>query len=129
MGFYSATRETMDNLRRSIEVKPAEFRKIVAFLGRQETFTLEGDRYKRPLNPTLPDDLQEWHGRKNIYFMCQRPAQEHCVRVLLYSGLRQFQASGCHIRRRWSASFHELSAMHWQAGDTRSTVRICFARP
>lgn len=73
MGFYSATKETMDNLRRFIEAKPAEFKKIVAAFGKQDTFTLEGDRYKRPLNPALPDDLQLWHGRKNIYFICQRP--------------------------------------------------------
>jgi uncharacterized protein (TIGR02453 family) len=73
MGFYSATKETMDSLRRFIEAKPAEFRNIVADFGKQDTFTLEGDRYKRPLNPALPDDLQLWHGRKNIYFICQRP--------------------------------------------------------
>jgi len=73
MGFYSTSRETMDNLRRFIEAKPAEFRKIVAFLGKQDTFTLEGDRYKRPLNAALPDDLQQWHCRKNIYFICQLP--------------------------------------------------------
>lgn len=73
MGFYSAAKETMDSLRYFIEAKPAEFRKVVAAFGRQDTFTLEGDRYKRPLNPALPDDLLEWHSRKNIYFICQRP--------------------------------------------------------
>jgi uncharacterized protein (TIGR02453 family) len=73
MGFYSATKETMDNLRRFIEAKPAEFKKITAAFGKQDTFALEGDRYKRPLNPALPDDLQEWHARKNIYVICQRP--------------------------------------------------------
>ena len=73
MGFYSASRETMDNLRRFIEAKPAEFRKIVGFLGKQSVFTLEGDRYKRPLNPALPDDLQDWHQRKNVYLICNRP--------------------------------------------------------
>jgi uncharacterized protein (TIGR02453 family) len=73
MGFYSATKETMDNLRRFIEARPVEFRKAVAAFGRQDTFTLEGDRYKRTLNPALPEDLQQWHGRKNIHFICQRP--------------------------------------------------------
>lgn len=73
MGFYSASKETMGSLRRFIEAKPAEFRKVVAAFGMQDIFTLEGDRYKRPLNPALPDDLQQWHGRKNIYFICQRP--------------------------------------------------------
>jgi uncharacterized protein (TIGR02453 family) len=73
MGFYSASRETMDKLRRFIEAKPVEFRKIMTAFGRQSTFTLEGDRYKRPINPALPDDLQQWHSRKNIYAICQRP--------------------------------------------------------
>jgi uncharacterized protein (TIGR02453 family) len=72
MGFYSADKQTMDNLRRFIETKPVEFRKIVNFLGKQNTFTLEGDRYKRPLNAALPDDLQEWHQRKNVYLICNR---------------------------------------------------------
>src|SRR6185369_117188 len=74
MGFYSATRETMDNLRRFIEAKPAEFKKAVAFLAKQDTFTLEGECYKRPLNPALPVDLQEWHQRKNVYLICNRLA-------------------------------------------------------
>ncbi len=73
MGFYSASKETMDSLRRFIEAKSAEFRKVVAAFGKQDIFTVEGERYKRPLNPALSDDLQKWHGRKNIYFICQRP--------------------------------------------------------
>jgi uncharacterized protein (TIGR02453 family) len=73
MGFYSASRETMDNLRRFIEAKPTEFKEISAAFGTQDTFSLEGDRYKRPLNTALPDDLQLWHSRKNIYFIRQRP--------------------------------------------------------
>jgi uncharacterized protein (DUF2461 family) len=47
MGFYSAARETMDNLRRFIEAKPAEFRKIVAAFGKQDTFTLGSECSKR----------------------------------------------------------------------------------
>ena len=89
MGFYSATRETMDSLRRFIEAKPAEFRKTGALLSKQDTFTLEGDRYKRPLNPTLPDDLQQWHGRKNIYFISQRPVNGRLFTRGIYDDLRE----------------------------------------
>ena len=89
MGFYSATKETMDSLRRFIEAKPAELRKIVAVFGKQDTFTLEGDRYKRPLNPALPDDLQRWHGRKNIYFICQRPVDGRIFTRGIYDDLRE----------------------------------------
>lgn len=89
MGFYSATRETMDSLRRFIEAKPAEFRKGVAFFGKQDTFSLEGDCYKRLLNPALPDDLQRWHGRKNIYFICQRPVDGRLFTRGIYDDLRE----------------------------------------
>lgn len=74
MGFYSAERSTMDNLRRLIETGPDEFREIIAGMAHQTTFTLEGERYKRPLNPDLPPDLQQWHQRKNVYLICTRPA-------------------------------------------------------
>lgn len=73
MGFYSATRETMDSLRHFIETKQGEFKKITAVFDKQDTFTLEGERYKRPFNPALPDELQQWHSRKNVYVICQRP--------------------------------------------------------
>jgi uncharacterized protein (TIGR02453 family) len=74
MGFYSASRETMDRLRSFIEAKPAGFRKSTAYLEQQTVFTLEGERYKRPLNPALGDDLQLWHQRKNLYLVCNRLA-------------------------------------------------------
>ncbi|KAF0215950.1 MAG: hypothetical protein FD174_3960 [Geobacteraceae bacterium] len=72
MGFYSASKETMDRLREAIERKPAQFHQAVAFLGEQEMFVLEGEMYRRPLRPDLPDDLQEWHRRKNLYLVCNR---------------------------------------------------------
>lgn len=73
MGFYSASRETMDNLRRFIETKPAAFRNSVACLEGQSGFILEGECCKRTLNPTLPEELQQWHQRKNVYLICNRP--------------------------------------------------------
>ena len=33
---------------------------------------VEGECYKRPLNAALPDDLQVWHRRKNLYLVCNR---------------------------------------------------------
>ncbi|BCS51709.1 DUF2461 domain-containing protein [Geobacter sp. SVR] len=72
MGFYSATRETMDTLRHFIETEPDRFREEVGWLGGQELFTVAGECYKRPLNATLPDDLQEWHRRKNLFLVCNR---------------------------------------------------------
>jgi len=72
MGFYSAMKETMDRLRRFIETEPARFRETVVRPATQDTFTVEGERYKRPLNTALPDDLQRWHRLRNLYFICNR---------------------------------------------------------
>ncbi|ABB33168.1 protein of unknown function DUF2461 [Geobacter metallireducens GS-15] len=72
MGFYSASKGTMDRLRETIERKPAQFRETVAFLGGQKRFVLEGEVYRRPLRHDLPEDLQEWHRRKNLYLVCNR---------------------------------------------------------
>lgn len=95
MGFYSASRQTMDNLRRLIEAQPERFRQTVAWLAQQDTFVLEGDRYKRPLNPTLPDDLQTWHCRKNVCLICNREVDGRLftqdIRDDLATGFRQLQ--------------------------------------
>lgn len=72
MGFYSASKGTMDRLREMIERRPAQFRQAVAFLGEQEMFMLEGEMYKRALRPDLPEDLHCWHQRKNFYLVCNR---------------------------------------------------------
>lgn len=89
MGFYSASRETMDHLRRFIEHKPAEFRRTIAPLARQTTFTLEGERYKRPLNPALAEDLQQWHQRKNLYLACNRTADARLFTRGIYDDLQE----------------------------------------
>ncbi len=88
MGYYSASRETMDCLRRRIETKPAEFRKTVACL-EKGVFTLEGERYRRPLNPLLPDDLQQWHQRKNVYVVCNRLPDHALFTARLLDDLRE----------------------------------------
>jgi len=88
MGFYSASRETMDRLREFIERRPAEFRKQVEFLEAQNTFVLEGGQYKRPLNPALPAELQEWHRRKNLYLVCNRDADGRLLSKKLADELR-----------------------------------------
>ena len=69
MGFYSASKETMDGLRSYIESRPAKFQKAIAVLDKQKTFTLEGERYKKILNPSLSESLQEWYQRKNVYLV------------------------------------------------------------
>ena len=72
MGFYSASKGTMDRLRQVIDRKPGEFRSAVAFLDGQETFVLEGEKYKRLLDGQKDEDLLEWYQRKNFYLVCNR---------------------------------------------------------
>lgn len=72
MGFYAASRETMDALRRMIDTKPGEFRKAVAFLENQDQFIVEGESYRRLLRDGLSPDLASWYQRKNLYLVCNR---------------------------------------------------------
>lgn len=69
MGFYSAARETMDRLRRSIDDKPAEFLKAVSFYKSQNLFQLEGEKYKRRLKEGNPEEIADWYERKNFYLV------------------------------------------------------------
>ncbi len=89
MGFYSAERETMERLREVIDRRPAEFRRAVAFYEGQKTFVLEGERYKRPLNPSLPEPLQQWYQRKNLYLVCNREANGRLFTHTLVDDLRE----------------------------------------
>jgi uncharacterized protein (TIGR02453 family) len=69
MGFYSASKETMNNIRELIDSKQAKFQKAISFLDNQQTFKLGGECYKRLLKPTLPDSLQEWYQRKSVHLV------------------------------------------------------------
>ena len=70
MGFFSASKETMDRLRQIIDRKPEAFRRAIAFLEGQETFVLEGEKYKRLLDGAKEEYLLEWYQRKTFYLVC-----------------------------------------------------------
>ena len=89
MGFYSASKGTMDRLRGEIEQRPERFRQAVAFLGEQDTFVLEGELYKRVLKPDLEEDLQEWHRRRNLFLVCNRQPDESLFTRRLADDLRK----------------------------------------
>jgi len=72
MGFYAASKETMDRLRQLIERKPAEFEEMIAFLDNQDRFAVEGEQYKRLINQAVPEHLRPWHQRKSVYLICNR---------------------------------------------------------
>jgi uncharacterized protein (TIGR02453 family) len=89
MGFYSASKGTMDRLRQAIEQRPVQFRQAVAFLEEQDAFVLEGELYKRVLRPDLADDLQVWHRRKNLYLVCNRQPDKALFTRRLADDLRK----------------------------------------
>jgi len=72
-----------------IERKPALFRQAVAFLGEQDSFVLEGETYRRALRPDLPEDLQRWHQRKNLYLDYNRQPDNALFTRRLVDDLRQ----------------------------------------
>lgn len=70
MGFYSATKDTMDTFREMIDNDPDEFKRAVSFYAEQRKFIIEGDQYKKRLDPSKPDDILDWYQRKNLYLVC-----------------------------------------------------------
>lgn len=72
MGFYSASKETMDRLREMIAKKSKEFIKVVSLYSKQKVFVVEGEKYKRILNDNIPEEFQDWYQRKNLYLVCNR---------------------------------------------------------
>jgi uncharacterized protein (TIGR02453 family) len=72
MGFYQASKNTMDKLREVIDTKPKAFQKAIAFYEGQKNFVVEGEQYKRVLDPGKPEALQVWYQRKSLYLVCTR---------------------------------------------------------
>ena len=65
-GFYSASTEYMDALRRSILAGSPEAVEAVDCYEAQSLYQLDGERYKRPHYPDQPAKLQKWLDLRNI---------------------------------------------------------------
>lgn len=87
MGFYAASKKTMDSLRQSIERKPAEFERMITFLADQDRFVVAGEQYKRLINPAVPEHLRTWHQRKSLYLVCNRQSDRQLFSRELLSEL------------------------------------------
>lgn len=90
MGYYSASRETMDRLRNRIDKNPKKFLKAIAFYKKQDQFVLAGEMYKRPFKSEHPTQIQEWYQRKSFYLVCDRGID----RIIFSSRLAQEIADG-----------------------------------
>lgn len=67
LGYYAATRATMDRVRESILRREKEFRHATAHL--LPEFELVGEAYKRPLQPDQPEAVATWYNRKSFSVM------------------------------------------------------------
>ncbi len=62
----------MTLIREIIDENPKEFLKAISFFAKQKTFVLEGEKYKRIIDKTKPEKIQNWYQRKNMYLVCNR---------------------------------------------------------
>jgi uncharacterized protein (TIGR02453 family) len=76
LGFYDAAPDLMARFRQQIDEDPQSFRKAVAWFTKQDVFTLEGERYKRPLGQDKPEPIRTWYGYKSFYLTCNRKIDE-----------------------------------------------------
>jgi uncharacterized protein (TIGR02453 family) len=76
LGFYDAAPDLMARFRRQIDEDPETFVKAVAWFTRQKVFTLEGERYKRPIGQDKPEPIRTWYQYKSFYLSCNRPIDD-----------------------------------------------------
>jgi uncharacterized protein (TIGR02453 family) len=76
MGFYSASRTTMDRFRESIDENPDEFLEVISFFKDQNLFQLEGEKYKRPIKNNHSPEIKQWYQWKSFYLACNREIDE-----------------------------------------------------
>jgi uncharacterized protein (TIGR02453 family) len=76
LGFYDAAPDLMARFRQQIDDNPESFLKAVAWFARQNVFTLEGERYKRPLGQDKPEPIRTWYGYKSFYLTFNRKIDE-----------------------------------------------------
>jgi uncharacterized protein (TIGR02453 family) len=93
MGFYHASRETMDRFRHGLDVNPAKFVSVTESFSKNGLFTIEGEVYKRPLKTDISAELQDWYNRKNFYLVSNNPIEGNSiVKGLISELIRGFTA-------------------------------------
>ncbi len=96
MGFYSAGKDTMDLFRNEMIEREDEFLKIVNSISKKKIFLLEGETYKREIKNELPETLQPWYQKKNLYLMRTCEAGEELfngeIADILSTGYRSLES-------------------------------------
>jgi uncharacterized protein (DUF2461 family) len=90
MGFYLASKATMDAFRKALLQNPEDFLEMVSFLKNNDTshgFRVEGERYKRLPPSEIPDGLTDWFYLKNLFVVCNRPIDQRLFKKELADDL------------------------------------------
>ncbi len=69
-GYYCASAGSMNALRSLMLAGDDSFRQAFLAVGKQKTFSLYGDMYKRSKFPDQPEELRRWLDRKDIGLSC-----------------------------------------------------------
>ena len=71
MGLYQASRQTMDAYRELLDSKPDAFLKVISLLEKYG-FELQGEKYKRIIDPSKTGVILDWYQRKSFYVVCSK---------------------------------------------------------
>ncbi len=67
MGFYSATPANMQKIRDHIELHAARFEEIAEIYDTRDDLVVMGGDYKKRIPNSLPEKLQPWYQKRNLY--------------------------------------------------------------
>ncbi len=112
MGFYNAAPAIMTKFREMIDENPKEFLKAISFFEKQHTFVLEGEKYKRIIDKSKPENIQHWYQRKNMYLVCNRKIDN----TLISSKLVDDLANGFNMA---APLYHYLQKVIYEANRSR----------
>lgn len=87
LGYYCATRATMELFRQTLRDNPQGFLSVAACLN--PTFSLEGESYKRPLIKDQQAELANWYNRKSFAAMTTRQDMDALFSAELVETLAQ----------------------------------------
>ncbi len=88
MGFYDAAPAIMSKFREQIDENPKEFLQAIDFYSKQKTFELKGENYKRIIDSSKPEKIQDWYQKKSMYLVCERKIEKTLFSRKLVSDLK-----------------------------------------
>jgi len=72
LGFYDAAPDIMAQFRAQLDAEPQKFLRAIDWFGKQDTFALQGETYKRLKGPDKPEPIRTWYNHKSFYLCCNR---------------------------------------------------------